>query len=78
MARRAAAPAGAARRPICAGMRPSGCAAAADPQGLHILARRHAGHGGEIDIVARRGRTLVFVEVKARADLEARRCRSPA
>lgn len=40
-------------------------------KGYTILARRHAGHGGEIDIVARRGRTLVFVEVKQRADLDA-------
>ena len=39
-------------------------------KGYRILARRYSGHGGEIDIVARRGRTLVFVEVKARADLD--------
>ena len=39
-------------------------------KGYTILKRRHAGHGGEIDLVARRGRTLVLVEVKARADLE--------
>lgn len=36
---------------------------------LHrILARRWRCRLGEIDLVARRGRTLVFVEVKARAD----------
>ena len=35
-----------------------------------ILDRRYAVKGGEIDIVARRGATLAFVEVKARADLE--------
>lgn len=35
-----------------------------------ILARNFRAHGGEIDIVARRGRTIIFVEVKARADLE--------
>jgi putative endonuclease len=36
-----------------------------------ILDRRFRSHCGEIDIVARRGRTLVFVEVKARASFEA-------
>ncbi|MFL6830103.1 MAG: YraN family protein [Sphingomicrobium sp.] len=36
--------------------------------GWRILARRARVHGGEVDIVARRGRTLAFVEVKARAD----------
>jgi putative endonuclease len=35
-----------------------------------ILARRYRLRGGEIDIVARRGRTIAFVEVKARATLE--------
>lgn len=38
-------------------------------KGYTILARRHVGGGGEIDIVARRGRTLAFVEVKARRDV---------
>ena len=39
---------------------------------LHrILARRFRCSAGEIDLVARRGRTLVFVEVKARATLAA-------
>ncbi len=37
-------------------------------KGYRILARRARVRGGEIDLVARRGRTLVFVEVKARAD----------
>ena len=32
-----------------------------------ILARRVRVRGGEVDIVARRGRTLAFVEVKARS-----------
>ena len=36
--------------------------------GWRILARRARVPGGEVDIVARRGRTLAFVEVKARAD----------
>jgi putative endonuclease len=35
--------------------------------GWRILARRARVAGGEVDIIARRGRTLVFVEVKARA-----------
>jgi putative endonuclease len=36
-----------------------------------VIARNYRIQGGEIDIIARRGRTIVFVEVKARADLEA-------
>jgi putative endonuclease len=36
-------------------------------KGWRILARRARVRGGEVDIVARRGRTLAFVEVKARA-----------
>lgn len=36
-------------------------------KGWRILARRARVMGGEVDIVARRGRTLAFVEVKARA-----------
>lgn len=35
-----------------------------------ILSRRYRLRGGEIDIIARRGRTIAFVEVKARASLE--------
>jgi len=35
--------------------------------GWRIVARRARVRGGEVDIVARRGRTLAFVEVKARA-----------
>ena len=40
-------------------------------RGWRILARRARVPGGEVDIVARRGRTLAFVEVKARAEEEA-------
>jgi putative endonuclease len=40
-------------------------------KGYAILARDLRLPGGEIDIVARRGRVLVFVEVKARADIAA-------
>lgn len=42
--------------------------------GWRIVARRHAGKRGtglgEIDIIARRGRTLAFIEVKARTSVE--------
>lgn len=40
-------------------------------KGWRVLARRARVAGGEVDIVARRGRTLAFVEVKARATGEA-------
>ena len=38
--------------------------------GYEIVARRYRVRSGELDIVARDGPTLVFVEVKARADRE--------
>jgi putative endonuclease len=37
-------------------------------KGYRIVARRFRTHSGEVDIVAKRGRVLVFVEVKARRD----------
>ena len=40
-------------------------------KGWRILARRARVHGGEVDIVARRGHMLAFIEVKARATEEA-------
>ncbi|MFP5329318.1 MAG: YraN family protein [Alphaproteobacteria bacterium] len=39
--------------------------------GWRILARRARVPGGEVDLIARRGRTLAFVEVKARSSDEA-------
>ena len=40
-------------------------------KGWRILTRRARVPGGEVDIIARRGRILAFVEVKARASDEA-------
>jgi putative endonuclease len=37
-------------------------------KGYRILARRFRVAAGEIDLITRRGRTIAFVEVKARAD----------
>ena len=39
--------------------------------GYTLLAHRFRGPAGEIDLIARRGRTIVFVEVRARPTLEA-------
>src|SRR5262245_19091537 len=39
-------------------------------RGYAILARRYRKRGGELDIVARDGRTVVFVEVKTRETCE--------
>jgi len=39
-------------------------------KGYRILARRYRVDGGEIDIVAQRGATVAFVEVKLRAALD--------
>ncbi|MEQ1687424.1 MAG: YraN family protein [Sphingopyxis sp.] len=40
-------------------------------KGWRIVARRARVHGGEVDVIARRGGTLAFVEVKWRATDEA-------
>ncbi len=40
-------------------------------KGYRVLARRYRTPVGEIDLVVRRGRTVAFVEVKARGDAEA-------
>lgn len=37
-------------------------------KGWTVLRRRARVHGGEVDVIARRGRILAFIEVKARAD----------
>ena len=39
-------------------------------KGFRIVARRFRSRVGEVDIVARRGRLLIFVEVKARNRLD--------
>lgn len=39
-------------------------------KGYRILAERYRNHGGEIDLLAARGRTLCVVEVKARRNLD--------
>lgn len=40
-------------------------------KGWRILRRRYREGPGEVDLIARRGRTLAFVEVKARAGFDA-------
>ncbi|MAA97306.1 MAG: hypothetical protein CMN87_00870 [Stappia sp.] len=40
-------------------------------KGWRILARRYKAGTGEIDIIARRAKTVIFVEVKARATRDA-------
>lgn len=40
-------------------------------KGYRILDRRFRSRAGEIDLVARRGRHIAFVEVKVRGDLDA-------
>ena len=44
------------------------CAVVLRLKGYRVLARRWRTAAGEIDIVARRGRVLAFIEVKARRD----------
>ena len=68
----AARPAKARRRAHRFGLRAESIAALLlQVKGYQILARRFAAAGGEIDLVARRGASIAFVEVKARDDLDA-------
>lgn len=39
-------------------------------KGYRLLAQRFQGPGGEIDLVMRKGQSLIFVEVKYRRELE--------
>ncbi|HLV61402.1 MAG TPA: YraN family protein [Fredinandcohnia sp.] len=43
-------------------------AAFLEERGWEILARNHHCRGGEVDLVARKGRTIAFVEVRSRAN----------
>lgn len=73
MARRPHRPASGAERPSAfrTGLSAEGKAAAyLMMKGFRIAARRWRCPAGEIDIVARRGRLLIFVEVKARERLD--------
>lgn len=40
-------------------------------KGWRIIAQRARVHGGEVDLIARRGSTLAFIEVKWRANKQA-------
>jgi putative endonuclease len=39
-------------------------------KGYRLVSRRYGGKGGEIDLIARRGTLVIFVEVKARAIMD--------
>jgi putative endonuclease len=65
-------PAKARRRAYLFGLRAESIAALLlRLKGYQMLDRRFAAAGGEIDLVARRGATIAFVEVKARDELDA-------
>ena len=64
-------PAGARRRAHLFGLRAETIATLfLRVKGYRVLARRFVVSGGEIDIVAQRGQTIAFVEVKARNRLD--------
>ena len=42
------------------------CIASLLLRGYRLLHRRHRSYAGEIDLIARRGRVIAFIEVKAR------------
>ena len=68
---RPARPARARRRAHLFGLRAESIAALLlRLKGYRLLDRRFPAAGGEIDLVARRGATIAFVEVKARDDLD--------
>ena len=51
----------------CAGQRGEALAARfLEQRGLTVIARNHRCRGGEIDLICRDGKTLVFVEVRLR------------
>lgn len=39
-------------------------------KGYRVLARNFSAPGGEIDLIAQRGQTIAFIEVKARPDMD--------
>jgi len=40
-------------------------------KGFDIIARRFRANGGEVDLIGKRGRLIVFAEIKARASVDA-------
>lgn len=60
-----------ARRSGTAGLQAEGLAMLwLTAKGYRLLARRFGGKGGEIDLIMRRGRLVIFVEVKRRGRIE--------
>ncbi|HEY1735758.1 MAG TPA: YraN family protein [Methylovirgula sp.] len=58
------------RRALAGGLRAESLAASyLRLKGYRILARRYLIGGGEIDLIARKSDSIVFVEVKSRSDL---------